>query len=564
MPKNYTTLARAIIIHLGGKSNILNVSISPSQLNFSLVDGEMIDFSALKALPEVIEVEYNPELGQYQLTFWKNIVDLYRVILKLLGLPDCLNTTVPIANEKETTESDFLVHLKSLMMSCFQVVLRTITESMAPIVGLLAAGGILNGFLNIFVKGNHILELISTSDSTYIILSTVAMAPFYFLPLLVGVSAAKHLAPKDPLLPYIGAAIGGSLIAPAIRNIVSLDQPAVIAVGEGARAIKTASEAIAAAGVTSQGATAVMTTDHEHWVVTAGSLFQILGQHGPVFNTSLFGIPMILPSYAYSILPIIIVIAVLKPINRWLKWVLSTALRPILQPLISYLFGTLLVFLVVGPIISTLSSGLVSLMNGLLGSGTNLIQLGLAAFIIGLFYQALVILGLHWLVIPFILLQLVTTGQSDINMIVSFTMLAQGTGALVIFFKTRHQEIKGLALPSAISAFMGITEPAIYGINLKYFRVFVMSAIGGAIGAASAGFMGLQMYGISGSLIGFPNFIRNSFTETSHPNNFAIFWIATLITFGVTFILVWLFAYNDYSKPNSSFTKKPAFKELPE
>ncbi|MDU8931394.1 PTS system trehalose-specific EIIBC component [Lactococcus cremoris] len=102
-------------------------------------------------------------------------------------------------------------------------------------------------------------------------------------------------------------------------------------------------------------------------------------------------------------------------------------------------------------------------------------------------------------------------------MIVSFTMLAQGVGALTVFFKSKKADLKGLSAPAAISAFCGVTEPAMYGINLKYVRVFIMSSIGAAIGAGIAGFGGLQMFGFSGSLIGFPNFLHNIHRDIHAP-----------------------------------------------
>lgn len=100
--------------------------------------------------------------------------------------------------------------------------------------------------------------------------------------------------------------------------------------------------------------------------------------------------------------------------------------------------------------------------TGLIGNEDNLIQLGIAALIIGGLYQCLVIFGLHWLIIPILTLQLASTGQSNINMLVSFTMLAQGASALAVFVKTRKTDMKGLALPAALSALMGVTEPAFF------------------------------------------------------------------------------------------------------
>lgn len=126
------------------------------------------------------------------------------------------------------------------------------------------------------------------------------------------------------------------------------------------------------------------------------------------------------------------------------------ALRSIFVPMITFFVVASLVLLLVGPVISIVSSALASVITGLIN-----LNLTIAGAIIGGLYQVLVIFGLHWLVIPILTQQIVTTGESNINMIVSFTMLAQGAGALAVFLKTRQQSLKGLALPAAISAFVG-------------------------------------------------------------------------------------------------------------
>ncbi|RTK66047.1 PTS beta-glucoside transporter subunit IIABC, partial [Enterococcus faecalis] len=111
--------------------------------------------------------------------------------------------------------------------------------------------------------------------TTYLLISTLSMVPFYFLPVLIGFSAAKQLKAD----PYVVAAVGAAMIAPNIRNIVSLDHPTVVNFTKGA--IETANQAIAAAGVTTNGATAIANYDVHGvltgWTVTAGKLFQMFG-----------------------------------------------------------------------------------------------------------------------------------------------------------------------------------------------------------------------------------------------------------------------------------------------
>ena len=537
---DYSKLATDIIENVGGSSNITKVIHCITRLRFTLIDKDKANQEALEALsaPGVpgITALYNANLNQYQVVIGQAVEDVYDEVVNQLG--DSVIDDEATAEALSTTGGP--VKPVNPFVKAFQVVIGTITGSMIPIIGLLAAGGMLNGILNIFTYSRdaaghlvhpYIIPLINSSDSTYKIISILAMSPFYFLPILVGFSAAKQLAPKDASLPYIVAAVGGFMINPQLQAIVAA--PNVV----------------------------------QHGQIVAGAAPVVGKVLGVTFNTSYFGIPVVLPNYAYTIFPIIVAAVIAKPISAWLKKVLPLALRPIFQPMITFFVTSSLVLLLVGPIVSIISSGLSNVITWLIN-----LNLGVAGIVVGGLYQVLVIFGLHWLVVPILTNQITLTGQSNINMIVSFTMLAQGVGALAVFLKTRKADMKGIALPAAISAFCGVTEPAMYGINLKYMRVFIMSSIGAAAGAGVAGFMNLHMYGFSGSLIGFPNFIRNFMAgqkdphghiiqAIDNPNNFMIFWIASIVTIIVAFVLVWMFGYKDTDEAGAGKEKKNVFKD---
>lgn len=511
---NYSQLATEIIANVGGSENVTKVIHCITRLRFTLKDKDKADTAAIEALPGVAGAVYNANLNQYQVIIGQAVEDVYDEVVAQLG--DGVTDSEATANALAETGGQ-KTGSKNPIIRAFQVIIGTITGSMIPIIGLLAAGGMLNGLLNIFVKGNQLIEVIDPASSTYVIISTLAMTPFYFLPVLVGFSAAKQLAPKDNSLQFIAAAVGGFMINPGLTKLVN---PTI----SGTKVIPAPDAVAHALGVT--------------------------------FNTSYFGIPVALPNYAYTIFPIIVAVAIAKPLNAWLKKVLPLALRPIFQPMITFFITASIVLLLVGPVISTLSSGLSFLIDHILS-----LNLGIASIIVGGLYQCLVIFGLHWLVVPLISQELAATGASSLNMIVSFTMLAQGVGALTVFFKSKKADLKGLAAPAAISAFCGVTEPAMYGINLKYMRVFIMSSIGAAIGAGVAGFGGLEMFGFSGSLIGFPNFISNPLTHQAPAGNLMLFWIATVVCAVATFLLVWFFGYKDTDEIGAGLEKKNVFKD---
>ena len=205
-----------------------------------------------------------------------------------------------------------------------------------------------------------------------------------------------------------------------------------------------------------------------------------------------------------------------------------------------------------GPVISLVSSGLATIINFLVTTNE-----AVAGFIIGGLYQCLVIFGLHWMVVPLISNDIASTGHSVLNALVNFTMIAQGAGALAVWAKSKRANIKGLALAGALSGFAGVTEPAMYGINLKYGRVFWMSNIGGAIGGLVAGLMKIDMFGFTGSLIGFPSF----FSKTN-PNNIWAFVIASAITLIISFTCVYLWGFTDADVDKArDAQKKNVFKE---
>ncbi|MQW23358.1 MULTISPECIES: PTS transporter subunit EIIC [unclassified Lactococcus] len=542
----YTAMASDIIENVGGPDNIQKVIHCITRLRFTLKDKDKANTEKIAAISGVAGAVYNQGLNQYQVVIGQTVEDVYDEVVAQLGdrVVDDEATKDAVASTSDSNGS------KNPFVHAFQVIIGTITGSMIPIIGLLASGGMINGLANLFkqqVAGSMIFpaainaHLLNPNGSTFIIITTAAMAPFYFLPILVGFSAAKQLKANE----YVVAAVMGVFLDPNLRGALNT--------------------------ITTYIHNGVTYTNY-----TVNDLHTVLGVH---FTSSLFGIPVAFPdptgypSYAYTIFPAICAAAIAAPLGKWLHKHLNAALRPIFEPIITFFITLVLVMVAVGPIMNLIGGILGNAVTGLIGNGDNLLQLGIAALIIGGLYQCLVIFGLHWLIIPILTLQLASTGQSNINMIVSFTMLAQGAGALAVFVKTRKTDMKGLALPAALSALMGVTEPAIYGINLKYIKVFIMSSIGAAVGAAVGGFMGLQMYGFSGSLIGFPSFISNpnvgkvinGVKVEPHVflgmSNLTIFWIATVVCFAVAFVLVFMFGYNDNDVMGAGVEKKNAFKD---
>ena len=419
--------------------------------------------------------------GQYQVVIGAEVGDVYdAIVAQLPGLGGGEVDSEAEAAPRPTTAVGWIKF-------GFSSLIGVITGSMIPVIGVLAASGILKGILALLVWR----KIVADSSDTYQIISAMADSMFYFLPIIIGFTAARRLG-SDPI---IVAIIGGVLAYPSLTRMANPDSP------------------------------------NHHVVARLGRT---------VFNTDFFGIPVSLPepnAYAYSIFPIIVAAWLAARIEPYLKKWIPAVVRSIFAPLLEIFIVSTLVLVVFGPIVMFISGAIASGVNAILG-----FNYALAGLIIGGFYQCLVIFGLHWAVIPIISQQIADPGYSPLNAIVSATMIAQGGGALAIWLKVRNAKIKRMAGPATISAFCGVTEPAMYGLNLKYGRVFITASIGGAVGGLLTGLFKVNMWGFTGAFVGFPSFIN---PDGKIDGSFTGFWIASLAALAVSFACTYFFGFKE-------------------
>ncbi|SFH64349.1 PTS transporter subunit EIIC [Pisciglobus halotolerans] len=254
-----------------------------------------------------------------------------------------------------------------------------------------------------------------------------------------------------------------------------------------------------------------------------------------ILSIGTFDFPFV--SYTYSIFPMILAAWLVKKIEAWLKTWVPSFLQAVVNPIIVIGLVTSVTFLVTGPIITWLSFGLANGLQTLLNWNAPIF----GAVIDG-FYQLLVIFGLHWGIIPIYVNDFATLGYSYLSAIVSVTIVGQAGAALAVAVKSKKPKVKELGYAATISAFCGITEPAIYGITLRYRRPFICASIGSAVGGFLTGLFHVNMWSIIGSIIGLPSYIDPENGITSN------FWYALLIT-GITllvaFLLTYFWGYND-------------------
>ena len=483
----FDATARDIIAGIGGADNVKSVIHCITRVRFYLKDESLADDDAVSGTDGVIDVAKAG--GQYQVVIGAEVGDVYdAIVAQLPGLGGGEVDSEAEAAPRPTTAVGWIKF-------GFSSLIGVITGSMIPVIGVLAASGILKGILALLVQ----FKVVADSSDTYQIISAMADSMFYFLPIIIGFTAARRLG-SDPI---VVAIIGGVLAYPSLTHMANPDY-----------VVKTE-------------------TGFE-------MPYHVVAQLGnTIFNTDFFGIPVSLPqtnAYAYSIFPIIVAAWLAARIEPYLKKWIPAVVRSIFAPLLEIFIVSTLVLVVFGPIVMFISGAIASGVNAILG-----FNYALAGLIIGGFYQCLVIFGLHWAVIPIISQQIADPGYSPLNAIVSATMIAQGGGALAIWLKVRNAKIKRMAGPATISAFCGVTEPAMYGLNLKYGRVFITASIGGAVGGLLTGLLKVNMWGFTGAFVGFPSFVNPKGIDGS----FTGFWIASLAALAVSFACTYFFGFKE-------------------
>ena len=484
----FDATAAGIIRSIGGPDNVRSVLHCITRVRFYLKDQSLADDVAVADTEGVIDVAKAG--GQYQVVIGPAVEDVYDAVVKQLP-----GTARGDADGGEVEEVERPTTLIGWLKFGFSSMIGVITGSMIPVIGLLAASGVLKGILSLLTQ----FDIVGAGTSTYKIIDAMSSSVFYFLPIIIGFTAARRLG-SDPI---VVAIIGGVLCYPSLIDLSNSD----------------------------------------------ASDYRIVARLGQtVFNADFFGIPVSLPertAYTSSIFPIIVAAWLAARIEPVLKRRIPVVVRSIFMPLLEVFIVSALILLVFGPVIMFISGGIAGAIKLVLGLNFSLagfdLNFSLAGLFIGGFYQCLVIFGLHWAVIPLISADLAQTGSSPLNAIVSATMIAQGGGALAVWLKTRNARIRTLAGPATISAFCGITEPAMYGLNLKYGRIFITASIGGAVGGLLTGLFNVTMYGFTGAFVGFPSFVNPEGIDSG----FTGYWIASIAALAVSFTCTYFFGFSD-------------------
>lgn len=382
---------------------------------------------------------------------------------------------IQIAGISESSKEE-LKQVAASRANPFQRLIKTLGDIFVPIIPAIVASGFLMGIMEAlnFMVNNGYLN-IDTSGSIYTFAQLFSNTAYTFLPILIAYSAGKVFGAN----PYLAAVIGMIMIHPNLQN-----------------AWTVATEGVQAT--------------QKVWF-------------------GLYSIDMV--GYQGHVIPVVIAVWVLAQIEKKLHKIVPAMLDLFVTPLVSVFVTGYLTLSIIGPIFVTIENGLLDGIQYLIA-----LPFGIGSFIMGAFYAPTVVAGVHHMYTIIDLGQIAKFGMTFWLPLASAANLAQGGAALAVALKTKDQKIKSMAVPSALSACMGITEPAIFGVNLRFGKPFVMACIGGACGAlfASVTALGATGTGVTG--------IFGILLCLNQPLSYLLMMA---ISIGVAFVLTWMFGYKD-------------------
>lgn len=336
----------------------------------------------------------------------------------------------------------------------------------------------------------------SMADSQiYKLLDIFSNAALTFLPILIAVSAAKIFGANV----YLGAVIGMIMIHPNLINA---------------------------------------------WSVGDGKDLPTLWSWFGLWDIRATG-------YQGHVIPVVIAVLLLSVIEKKLHKKVPEMFDLFVTPLVSVLITGFLTMTVIGPVFSQIESWVLSGAQWLIS-----IPFGIGSFLMGAAYAPTVVAGVHHMYNAIELSMIADNGKNIWMPIATAANVAQGAAALAVAIKTRNKKTKSMALPASLSAFMGITEPAIFGVNVRFVKPLIAGMVGGACGAAVASIM--NVYATANGVTGIFGFL---ITTDSIVGYLLTFVVASAVAFGLSWIL-----FKDPAEETAQgapATPAPAAEEVP-
>ncbi len=322
-----------------------------------------------------------------------------------------------------------------------------------------------------------------TESMTYYFLNFIGDAPLYFLPVMLAFTAAKKLGCNQ----FLAVSIAGAML-------------------------------------------------HPNYTALIADAYSI-------HFSSFLGIPVTLASYSSSVIPVLLMVFALKYMEAFLEKVLPKMVKFFFKPLLCLIIVAPVTFIVLGPIGFVVGVGISTALNML-----NTYAGWLVPTIIGAVYPLMVTTGMHYGLVPFMMQSLAAEGFETIAGPGNLpSNIAQGAASLSVAIKTKKKELKQTAFTTGVTAVLGITEPALFGVTLNYKKVLACVMLGGGIGGFYAGIMGVKCFSFcSPGLLSLVAYIGpDGWLNLIHS------CISMIIAFAVTFAAVWLWGYKEEDTDDS-------------
>lgn len=406
MSKDYTELANKIIELVGEKDNVTLFTHCVTRLRFNIKNRKLVDDETIKDLSGVIGVQWAGD--QFQVIIGPDVEVVYDTVCRIGGF------------SKETVVNENIDEKKDLSVKgVLNTIVATIADCFVPVIPAI----VVSSFIGLIptILGPTMLDVMSAESDLYQLFTFVGNVGFYFLPMFMGMTAAKKFGVSQ----ILGLFIGGILLHPTLLSIVG-----------------------------------------------TGESFTV------------YGIPMTLVSYASSTIPVLLSVWIMSYIERFIKQYCPDSLKMIIVPTLTILIMLPIVLCIIGPLGTVIGNVLADIVISVASYGT--IPRILVGTVVGGIFIFAIMAGMH---IPLYMIALgvmSASGGSD-NLIIPAmctsvsALLGVEIGAAL---RAKKSENRALALSYIVThAIGGVTEPAIFGIGIRYGKPLVCTSIGAACGS---------------------------------------------------------------------------------
>lgn len=474
---DYSTVAKKVLERVGGKDNVISLVHCMTRLRFTLKDESIVDDELVKKTKGVMGIM--KKSGQYQIIIGNEVGSVYKEICKLGNFKNDVGKKDNAPKEKQ---------------GILSTILDVISGCMAPVIPAIIGAAMIKVLLTVL----PMIGLLDETGQTYQLLSVIGDGAFFFMPVLIAMSAAI----KFDTNPYYAVSLALIILHP---NFIDL--------------MNNAKEA---------------------------------GEVVRFFNF----IPVTYASYSYSVIPIILSVWMLSYIEKFVDKITPAITKNFLKPMLIVLFAAPIVMVAIGPL-GSIFGNMLSTAIYFIHDKLGFIAIGLVAGV----YPFIVMTGMHHAFTPIRIGMISTVGYEGFMCIAELcSNIAQGAASAAVAVKSRNKDLKQTAASCTFSALVaGITEPALYGVTVRLKRPMIGACIGALAGGLVGGFFQLKAFGVATpAFITIPQYIESA-RPMSLIYVFITLSVVVCVTFALTYVLGFEdpIEEDDLDEIKDDFSKQP-------